>query len=99
LTSEDGGQAVFNFDGLGNIKLSIITVFNGQVFRNSGSLLYTVNSDGSGTIVPPSGGKGPQIAFALNTVTAGQAKGLQFLDTNTSDGPGNLVITGVVVKQ
>jgi hypothetical protein len=38
-------------------------------------------------------------AFALNTVAGGLAKGLQFLDTNTSDGTGNLVITGSALKR
>jgi hypothetical protein len=35
----------------------------------------------------------------LNTVAGGLAKGLQFLDTNTSDGTGNLVITGSALKR
>jgi hypothetical protein len=32
----------------------------------------------------------------LNSVAAGQAKGLQFLQTNTT---GNIVITGIALKQ
>jgi hypothetical protein len=35
----------------------------------------------------------------LNSVVAGEAKGLQFLDTNTGDGSGDLVITGNALKQ
>jgi hypothetical protein len=95
--AEDGGIATFTFDGAGNIKSSETIMFDGMLFTGSATFVYTVNPDGSGTITPT--GKGPQFAFALNTVTAGVAKGLQFLDTNTSDGPGNLVITGSVLKQ
>jgi len=56
-----------------------------------------VKSDGTGTVLPTV--KGPHIAFVLNTVAGGLAKGLQFLDTNTSDGTGNLVITGSALKR
>lgn len=94
--SEDGGVGVFSFDGKGNIKSTIITIYGGARFGGSGSFTYTVNSDGSGTIAE---GKGPQIAFVVNTVTNGLARGFQFLDTNTSDGPGNMVITGSAAKQ
>ena len=95
--AEDGGVAVFTFDGKGGIKGSETTVFDGKVFTGSSPFTYTVNSDGTGTVSPTV--KGPQIAFALNTVAGGLAKGLQFLDTNTSDGTGDLVITGSALKQ
>ncbi len=95
--AEDGGIGIFTFDGIGSIKSSQTIMFDGTLFTGTGTFTYTVNSDGSGTILPT--GKGPQLAFALNSVVAGQAKGLQFLDTNTSDGSGNLVITGSALKQ
>lgn len=95
--AEDGGIAIFTFDGKGNIKSSQTVMFDGTLVTGSGSFTYTVSSDGSGTIAPAS--KGPHFAFALNTVAGSLAKGLQFLDTNTSDGPGDLVITGSALKQ
>lgn len=95
--AEDGGIGIFTFDGKGNMKSSESVMYDGSPFTGSATFTYTVNSDGSGTIVPT--GKGPQITFALNTLSGKMAKGLQFLDTNTSDGSGNLVITGSAVKQ
>jgi len=95
--SEDGGIGIFSFDGKGNIKSSEMIVYDGKLFKGTGTFTYTVNSDGSGTITTT--GKGPHLAFALNSVAAGQAKGLQFLDTDTSDGTGNMVITGSALKQ
>lgn len=94
---EDGGIGIFIFDGKGNVKSSETIMFGGSLFTGSGTFTYTVNADGLGTISPT--GKGPQFAFAVNTATAAKAKALQFLDTNTSDGPGNLVITGNALKQ
>ncbi len=90
--AEDGGLAIFTFDGKGGVKASETVVYDGQMFSGSGTFAYTVSPNGLGTIT--SGGKGPSFAFAVNTVTGTKAKGLQFLDTNTSDGSGNLVITG-----
>ena len=95
--AEDGGVGIFTFDGRGNVKSSETIVFDGVVFVGTAPFTYTVNADGSGTML--ASGKGPQIAFALNSVTAGHAKGLHFLDTNTSDGSGNLVITGNALAQ
>jgi len=96
--SEDGGVGIFTFDGKGGLKGSVTIIFGGGPFGGPFTATYTVNPDGSGTITGV-GGHGLQIAFALNTVTAGQAKGLQFLDTNNGDGPGDLVITGSALKQ
>ncbi len=95
--AEDGGVAIFTFDGKGGVKATETIVYDGSVFSGSGSFTYTVNSNGTGTIT--SGGKGPSFAFAVNTVTGTKAKAFQFLDTNTSDGSGNLVITGSAVLQ
>jgi len=94
---EDGGIAIFTFDGAGNVKSTETIMYGGSLFTGSGTFTYTVSSDGIGAI--SSTGKGPQFAIALNSVVSGQAKGLQFLDTNTSDGSGNLVITGSALKQ
>jgi hypothetical protein len=96
--SEDGGVGLFTFDGKGGVKASETIVFGGAIFTGSGTFTYTMSADGLGTM--GSTGKGPQFAIALNSVTtAGLAKGLQFLDTNTSDGTGNLVITGSALAQ
>jgi hypothetical protein len=95
--AEDSGVGTFTFDGRGGVKSSQTIVFDGMIFAGTATFVYTVSSDGSGTML--ASGKGPQVAFALNSVTAGHAKGLQFLDTNTGDGPGNLVITGNALAQ
>ncbi len=95
--SQDGGIGVFTFNGKGTVTFSVTTVYGGTVFTNSGSMTYTVNSNGTGTI-SASGGNSLQIAFALNSVAGKLAKGLQFLDTDTTDG-GNMVITGNTAKQ
>lgn len=96
--AEDGGVGIFSFDGKGNVKGSVTIVYDGQKIGGPFTATYKVNSDGSGTI-SGIGKHGLQIAFALNSVAAGQGKGLQFLDTNTGDGSGNLVITGNALKQ
>lgn len=96
--AEDGGIGIFTFDGKGNLKLSITNMFDGQLFTNSLTGTYRVNANGTGSLSVVSK-HNPQLAFALNSVTAGEATGLQFLDTNTADGPGNLVITGNALKQ
>ncbi len=95
--AEDGGIGIFTFDGIGKVTSSETIMYDGARLTGTGTFTYTVNADGSGTLLPT--GKGPQIAFALNSVAAGKAKGLQFLDTNTSDGSGNLVITGSALAQ
>jgi hypothetical protein len=96
--AEDGGVAILNFDGIGTVKVTETIVFDGMPQTGIGTFTYTVNADGTGTMTPVT--KGPQFAFTLNTVSAaGLASGYQFLDTNTSDGSGNLVITGNASKQ
>jgi len=77
---------------------SVSVVFDGQLFTNSGTGTYSVNSNGTGSLSVGSKHT-PQLAFALNSVAAGHPKALQFLDTNTGDGSGNLVITGSMLKQ
>jgi hypothetical protein len=96
--AEDGGVGIFTFDGKGNIKGSVTIMFDGGKVGGPVKATYKVNSDGTGTISVASK-HSVQFAFALNSVAAGQAKGFQFLDTNTGDGSGNLVITGNALKQ
>jgi hypothetical protein len=96
--AEDGGVGIFSFDGKGNVKGSVTIMFDGGQGQGPFKATYKVNSDGSGTISVVSKHR-VQLAFALNSVAAGQAKGFQFLDTNTGDGNGNLVITGNALKQ
>lgn len=95
---EDAGTGIFSFDGKGNIKGSATIMFDGGEVGGPFKATYKVNLDGSGTISIASK-HNVQFAFTLNSVTAGQARGLQFLDTNTGDGTGNLVITGNALKQ
>lgn len=96
--AEDGGVGIFSFDGNGNIKGSVTIMYDGGKLGGPFKATYKVNSNGSGTI-SGIGKHGLQIAFVLNSVAAGEAKGLQFLDTNTGDGSGDLVITGNALKQ
>lgn len=96
--AEDGGVGIFSFDGKGNIKGSVIIMYDGGQVGGPFTATYKVASDGSGTI-SGIGKHSLQMAFALNSVAAGEAKGLQFLDTNTGDGNGDLVITGNALKQ
>ena len=96
--AEDGGAGIFGFDGKGNINGSVTIIFDGRKIGGPFKASYTVNSDGSGNITGI-GKHSLQIAFVLNSVASGQARGLQFLDTNTGDGNGNLVITGNALKQ
>jgi len=96
--AEDGGVGIFTFDGKGNVKGLVTIVYDGGQGGGPFKATYKVNSDGSGTI-SGIGKHGLEIVFALNSVAAGEAKGLQFLDTNTGDGSGNLVITGNALKQ
>ena len=98
--AEDGGVGIFTFDGKGNLTASMTIMYDGQLFTKRAPITgtYSVNSDGSGRLSVGSKHK-PQLAFALNSVAAGLANGLQFLDTHTGDGSGNLVITGSALKQ
>ena len=97
--AEDGGVGILTFDGKGNLKGSITIMYDGQLFTgNALTGTYSVNSDGSGRLSVVSK-HNPRLAFALNSVAAGLASGMQFLDTNTGDGSGNLVITGSALKQ
>jgi hypothetical protein len=96
--AEDGGTGIFTFDGKGGLTGTVAIVYDGQAIGGSFSGAYSVNANGTGTI-SGLGSHGLQMAFVLNTVTAGLAKGLQFVDTNDGDGPGDLVITGSALKQ
>jgi len=88
-----GGIGLFTFNGKGNVTGSSSYTAGGVLATNTFTGTYTVNTNGSGTI---SLSTGVQYAFVLNTVTGGLAKGLQFVQTNTT---GNLAICGVAQKQ
>jgi len=86
---------VGSFDGKGTCKDSTTMVLDGKIQTGTHTDTYTVNPDGSGTITTPDG---TQIAFVLNSVAAGQAKGAQFI-VNMSENIGNSVVTGITLKQ
>jgi surface antigen len=82
-----------SFDGKGAFKSSGTTVVGGVVKAQTETGTYTVNPDGSGSISFP----GSEVAFALNSVAAGQAKGGQFIQNLNESG--NYVITGIALMQ
>jgi hypothetical protein len=94
--AEAGGIGIFNFDGTGNVKAPVTFMFGGSLETHTFKGTYIVNSDGTGQITFP---KNAQFGFALNSVTKGLARGLQFVATKFSDGSGNFVESGTAVKQ
>jgi hypothetical protein len=82
-----------SFNGKGSCKDSYTSVFDGKVTTKSQTCTYTVNANGTGSIVFP----GSQGAFALNSAASGQAKGAQFLQNLNEKG--NYVITGIAFAQ
>ena len=95
--AQNGAVGVISLDGKGNLKGSATSMYLGVPYPTNITGTYIVNSDGTGSMSLTCGSSGNcQSAFALNSVAAGQAKGLQFLQTNTT---GNIVITGIALKQ
>lgn len=88
-----GGIGLFTFDGKGNVKGSSRYVAGGVFQTGTFTGTYVVNPDGSGTI---SLSNNTQYTFVLNTVAGNLAKGLQFIQTNTT---GNVAISGTAQKQ
>ncbi len=93
---QEGVVGIASFDGAGKVKGSTTDVDGGVVSTQTFTGTYTVNSDGSGNMSLTAGNDHPQIAFALNSVAAGKAKGAQLLLTNTT---GNKVQSGIALKQ
>jgi hypothetical protein len=83
---------LWTFDGKGNLKDSYSVMEGGVLFTSTVTGTYTVNPDGSGSVSET----GLSIAFALNSVAAGKAKGLQL---EVFSGSGNYVKTGTALKQ
>ena len=95
--AQNGAVGVISLDGKGNLKGSATSMYLGVPYPTNITGTYIVNSDGTGSMSLTCGSSGNcQSAFALSSVAAGQAKGLQFLQTNTT---GNIVITGIALKQ
>jgi len=92
---QNGIVGIISFDGKGNIKGSYTDMHGGVLSTGTFTGTYTVNSDGSGSMSLVGAGNS-QLAFALNSVTAGQAKGLQLLSTSEGD---NIEVSGVALKQ
>jgi len=93
--SEAGIVGTINCDGKGHLKATLTEIQGGILKTATTTGTYTVNSDGSGSmtlVIPPIN---PQFAFVLNSVTAGLAKGAQFLDTNPA---ANRDISGVALR-
>jgi hypothetical protein len=90
-----GGIGIASFDGKGNVKISGTVMDGGGLTKNTSTGTYAVNPDGGGSV---SLSDNSQIALALNSVTAGQAKGAQLLVTKPSSHNGNYVIAGTALK-
>jgi len=95
-TNQGGSIGIFSFDGKGNFKGSGTQVFAGVSQTGTFTGTYTVNSDGSGSLSITAGDKTQVLAFVLNSVAAGQAKGAQFLQTNLNE---NIDLSGTMLKQ
>jgi len=93
---QEGDVGIVSFDGKGNVKVSYTDMLGGVLSTGTLTGTYTVNSDGSGTMSEKSKKVKFDDAFVLNSVVAGQATGLQFLNT---DNNGNIVIGGIALKQ
>ncbi len=88
--------ATGTFDGKGGFKGTHTTVMDGKTTTGTDTGTYTVSPDGSASL-SLSGGTPTQVAFALNAVAAGQAKGMQVI-INLSPGKigsGSYVTTGI----
>lgn len=88
-----GGIGLFTFDGMGNVKGSSRYETVGVLQTGTFTGTYMVNPDGSGTI---SLSNNAQYAFVLNSVAGGLAKGVMFIQTNTT---GNAAVSGTAQKQ
>jgi len=88
-----GGVGLFTFDGKGNVKGSSRCMVGGVYQTATFTGTYVVNPDGSGTI---SLSNNTQYAFVLNSVAGRLAKGLQFIQTNTT---GDVAVSGTAQKQ
>jgi len=93
---QEGDVGIISCDGKGNVKVSYTDINGGVLNTGTFTGTYKVNSDGSGTMSLTSKHGNFDDAFALNSVAAGQAKGLQFLNT---DNNGNTVRSGIALKQ
>jgi len=88
-----GGIGLFTFDGKGNVKGSTRYIAGGVFQTGTFTGSYLVNPDGTGSI---SLSNGAQYAFVLNSLAGKLAKGLQFIQTNST---GNAAISGTALKQ
>ncbi len=88
-----GSVDLYSFDGKGNLKDSYAFMEGGVLHTGTRTGTYTVNPGGSGSLPTTDGFS---VAFALNSVAAGQAKGLQLQVLSVG---GNYVKTGTALKQ
>jgi hypothetical protein len=91
--NQDGELGVISFDGKGNFKVSETRMKGGVLESGSNTGTYTVNADGSGTLTITKSG---QTACVLNSVSAGQAGGLQCLDVDEGS---NTIHSYIALKQ
>jgi hypothetical protein len=94
---EDSGVSINVLDGKGNYKFTETDVLGGKLEKETSTGTYTVNQDGSFSLLTANGTKW---ACVLNSVTAGQAKGAQCLVIELNGNSlGNIAITGIALKQ
>ena len=94
--ASEGGVGIFTFDGKGNVKWSMTGMEGGVLNKFAETGTYIVNKDGSGSMSLIGVDEYAEFAFALNSVAAGQAKGVQVL---LIDAIGNIVKSGTALKQ
>ena len=95
---QEGVTGILTFDGKGNGTALATVMWGGALLGpKSQTFTYAVNSNGIGSVLLA---HGAHWAFALNSVAAGQAEGLQFLVTVSTDlDNGSLVLEGTAVAQ
>lgn len=96
--AQDAGAGLFSFDGKGNITGTGTSMYQGVAYPTTLTGTYTMNSNGTGIMtLKTKNGDTSEWGFALNTVKAGKAKGLQILAPGSSSG--NSVASGTMLGQ
>jgi hypothetical protein len=93
-SNAENGLGILTFDGVGTVKASLTEDNAGKVTTITASGTYSVNSDGSGSLIlTATGKKSITVAFAINSAN----KGFQFLQTK--GGGTGAVKTGTATHQ
>jgi hypothetical protein len=98
LGTQQAILGTFSFDGVSKVTLTYTQQQGpGSTTKGTGSGTYSVNTDGSGSmILTLSNGNSATEDFVINSVSGGVAKGFQTLETDSSSSSS---VTGVAVHQ